>query len=576
MPAVVGTTYSLSRGCLRSNEEATVTTQLQHALVRVRKHDGEPVGAGLLVADRLVLTCAHVINQALGVADESQIQPSEAVRLDFPFLPSEPYMAKVVRWIPVAQDGSGDIAGLALSTAPPPGADAIQLVAQAELWDTDFRVLGFPAGYDNGVYSHGRIRGQLAHGYVQLEAEGEFKTLPGFSGSSVWNEQANGVVGIVVAADRNPKIKVGFMIPTTALAAAWDVLQPREQLPVPKEDFPPRVGGAVAPTSPFYIPREADALATRLIKQGGVTLGIRGARQTGKSSLLASIIAQAREAGKQVGYINFQSSFGTEDFADAGAFYKRFFATLSEDLGLDDHTDKDNAWNARRANNQNGTRYLTQYLLRQIHQPLVLALDEVDLLYEADFCSDFFAMLRGWHNDRASRPALRDLDIVLVASTEVNAFIKNPYQSPFNVVTSLYLRDFDATQVGRLNTLHNNCLGPDALQQLHALLNGHPYLVRQALYCVATGQHDAESLFACALRTDATGPFADHLRHYESILDERDDLWQGFKQVLHYQTRPHMPVHYALIALGLTHETAQGAAPRNALYADFFNARLDR
>jgi hypothetical protein len=553
-----------------------MTTQLQHAIVRVRKHDGEPVGAGLLVADRLVLTCAHVINQALGLADDSQAQPHETVCLDFPFLPTEPYLAQVVRWIPVAHDGSGDIAGLALSAAPPSGAAPIQLVAQADLWDTDFRVQGFPAGYDDGIYSHGRIRGYLANGYVQLEAEGELKTLPGFSGSPVWSEQANGVVGIIVAADRNPKIKLGFMIPTTALAAAWDVLQSRAQWPVPKADFLPTVGGAVAPTSPFYITREADAQAARLIKQGGVTLAIRGARQIGKSSLLASIIAQASEAGKQVGYINFQSSFDMEDFADAGAFYKLFFATLSEELALDDRTDENNAWNAKRANNQNGTRYLTQYLLRQMHQPLVLALDEVDRLYQADFCSDFFAMLRGWHNDRASRPALKDLDIVLVASTEVNAFIKDPHQSPFNVATSLYLRDFDATQVSRLNTLHNNCLGPDALQELHALLNGHPYLIRQALYCVATAQHDTESLFACALRTDETGPFADHLRHYESILDERDDLWQGFKQVLYHQTRPHTPVHYALIALGLTRETAQGAVPRNALYTRFFTARLNR
>jgi hypothetical protein len=307
-----------------------------------------------------------------------------------------------------------------------------------------------------------------------------------------------------------------------------------------------------------------------------VTLAIRGAHQIGKSSLLAGIIAQASEAGKKVGYINFQSSFDMEDFADAGAFYKLFFATLSEELGLDDHTDENNAWNAKRANNQNGTRYLTQYLLKQIRQPLVLALDEVDRLYQADFCSDFFAMLRGWHNDRALRPVLRNLDIVLVASTEVNAFIKDPHQSPFNVATSLYLRDFDVTQVSRLNTLHNNCLGPDTLQQLHTLLNGHPYLIRQALYCVATAQHDAQSLFACALRTDATGPVASHLRHYESILDEREDLWQGFKQVLHHQTRPPTPLHYALLALGLTRETAQGAAPRNALYRHFFTARLSK
>jgi hypothetical protein len=201
-------------------------------------------------------------------------------------------------------------------------------------------------------------------------------------------------------------------------------------------------------------------------------------------------------------------------------FYKLFFATLRR-VSVGRRIDENNAWNARRANNQNGTRYLTQYLLRQLQHPLVLALDEVDRIYQADFCSDFFAMLRSWHNDRALRPALRDLDLVLVASTEVNAFIKDPHQSPFNVATSLYLRDFDATQVGRLNMLHNNCLRPDALQQLHALLNGHPYLIRQALYCVATAQHDAQSLFACALRTDepAPSPIITSLRVYP---DERD------------------------------------------------------
>ena len=554
-----------------------MTTQLEHALVRVRTHDGTPVGAGVLVDQGLVLTCAHVINQALGVADDNQAQPSKVIRLDFPFLSPEPYAAEVVHWIPVATDGSGDIAGLKLSAVPPSGANPIPLVVQAELWDTDFRVQGFPAGYDNGVYSHGRIRGQLANDYVQLEAEGEFKTLPGFSGSPVWSAEANGVVGIVVAADRNPKIKVGFMIPTTALATAWDVLRPRGQWPVPRADLLPTVGGAVAPTSPFYITREADARATRLMQQkGGVTLAIRGARQIGKSSLLARIIAQARAMGKQVGYINFQSSFNTKYFADADVFYKHFFATLSEELGLDERTDEDSVWNPRRANNQNGTRYLTQYLLRQISQPLVLALDEVDRLYQATFCSDFFAMLRGWHNDRALRPALHNLDVVLVASTEVHAFIKDPNQSPFNVATSLYLRDFDETQVRRLNTLHDNCLGTAALQQLHALLKGHPYLTRQALYCVAAGQHDAESLFACALRTDEAGPFVSHLRHYESILDQRDDLWQGLKQVLHHQTRPHTSVHYALIALGLTQETVQGVVPRNALYTHFFTARLNR
>jgi hypothetical protein len=229
----------------------------------VRKHDGEPIGAGLLVADRLVLTCAHVINQALGMADESQAQPSEAVRLDFPFLPAEPYMAKVVRWIPVAQNGSGDIAGLALSAAPPSGAAPMQLVVQAELWDTDFRVLGFPAGYDNGVYSHGSIRGQLAHDYVQLEAEGGSnaprlqRIRYGASGKRrSWS---------VVAADRNPKSS-RFHDSCDRIGHRLGRTQPRAQWLFPKRIFSHSRGRSCT-TSPFYIARSRCTRAARLIKQ---------------------------------------------------------------------------------------------------------------------------------------------------------------------------------------------------------------------------------------------------------------------------------------------------------------------
>ena len=42
---------------------------LDASLVRIRSADGRVLGAGFLVGERQILTCAHVVSQALDLAD---------------------------------------------------------------------------------------------------------------------------------------------------------------------------------------------------------------------------------------------------------------------------------------------------------------------------------------------------------------------------------------------------------------------------------------------------------------------------------------------------------------------------
>jgi hypothetical protein len=80
---------------------------------------GTPVGIGALVGDRHILTCAHVVNAALGRDTKDQAKPDGAVTLDFPFAPRTggPLRARVVCWVPPPADGRAgdDIAGLELT-----------------------------------------------------------------------------------------------------------------------------------------------------------------------------------------------------------------------------------------------------------------------------------------------------------------------------------------------------------------------------------------------------------------------------------------------------------------------------
>src|SRR5712692_7561088 len=202
---------------------------LDTSLVRIRTADGRVVGAGFLVGDRHILTCAHVVSQALNLPDHSLNPPQGVVSLDFPLVsPRTLLTASVVQWCPPLSDGRGDIAGLELQCDPPAGAEVVHFAPAEDVWEHPFRVFGFPAGYDDGVWATGRLLGRQATDWIMIEdvkAQG-FAVAPGFSGTAVWDTQLQGVVGMVVAASRPADTKTAFVIPLDVLVAAWPLIEP--------------------------------------------------------------------------------------------------------------------------------------------------------------------------------------------------------------------------------------------------------------------------------------------------------------------------------------------------------------
>jgi hypothetical protein len=58
--------------------------ELKPCIVRIRRPTGEVTGAGFLVGEKHILTCAHVLAEALGIAQDQVDLPEESVQLDFP------------------------------------------------------------------------------------------------------------------------------------------------------------------------------------------------------------------------------------------------------------------------------------------------------------------------------------------------------------------------------------------------------------------------------------------------------------------------------------------------------------
>lgn len=329
--------------------------------------------------------------------------------------------------------------------------------------------------------------------------------------------------------------------------------------------------GVVDLQSPFYVTRPADSTALAAITRQGVTITIKGPEQMGKSSLLFRTVDAAARAGKKVAFIDFQI-IEKKVLKDAEFFLREFCQLISNELGLEDQDDT--YWRVPLSFGQRCTRYMSQHVLERSGQPIVLAMDEVDVLFDSPFRADFFGMLRSWHNSRGLSPLWKQLDLLLVTSTEPYQFIDNMNQSPFNVGEVLELEDFTAEQVADLNRRHGSPLQPSEVTLLTDLLGGHPYLVRRALYLLASRTMNTDQFFTQAAHEH--GPFGAHLRRHLMRLNGREDLVAALLEVITKHTCSDERLFHRLRGAGLVRrEDAQRVLPRCALYADYFKERLD-
>ena len=104
-------------------------------------------------------------------------------------------------------------------------------------------------------------------------------------------------------------------------------------------------------------------------------------------------------------------------------------------------------------------------------------------------------------------------------------------QSPFNVGTSIELPEFNQAQTQELIKRHKLSWTDTQIDQLIAIVGGHPHLVRIALYQIARGRITIDKL----LKTVANekGAYAEHLRRHLHNLQEHPKLAYSNKSSQH-------------------------------------------
>ncbi|MCW3098378.1 MAG: hypothetical protein JWL77_3996 [Chthonomonadaceae bacterium] len=331
-------------------------------------------------------------------------------------------------------------------------------------------------------------------------------------------------------------------------------------------------GGAVLLESPFYIARDADtALYTAIQHRESIVL-LKGARQTGKSSLLARGLQFARQSGRTVYHIDCEQ-FSPEDLVSRDQFYLRMIALLAEQAEQEFVPETD--WKAHLGANGNLERFLRRRILGSTRTPILWALDGVDRLFKTGYYNEFFALLRGLHSRRATEPDVpwNRLTILIAAATEAHLYIRDLSQSPFNVGTRITLEDFDPVQCAELLRSYGLKTTNDVEQQnLRELLGGHPYLLARGLQEMRDRDIDSAAFAQLALRPD--GPYHDHLEGILRLLSADANLHTDLRSVL--DGHPCSPAGFFRLRTAgiLSGNSVEDAHLRCGLYARYFGLYL--
>jgi hypothetical protein len=330
--------------------------------------------------------------------------------------------------------------------------------------------------------------------------------------------------------------------------------------------------GRVSLSSPFYIervPHETRCYAE--IVKPGAFIHIQAPRQMGKTSLMGRILAYATGLGYQTASLNLQRA-DQSILANLDKLLRWFAYEVSYKLKLKPKLD--DYWDEDLGSKASCTNYFQDYLLAQINSPLVLAVDEVNEIFQyPQIARDFLSLLRSWYEEAKDNEIWQKLRLLVINSTETYVSL-NINESPFQVGIHIQLHSLTWEQVQNLAQRHRLNLSIGDLAQLMWLVAGHPYLLRVAFYHLAQETWTLEELLQTA--ASDTGIYSEHLHQKSWYLQQDSELAAAFEKVL----RAKAPVEleqvqaFKLHSIGLVNMQDKLAMISCDLYQQYFSNHL--
>ena len=355
-------------------------------------------------------------------------------------------------------------------------------------------------------------------------------------------------------------------------------LRDRFSLGKPEPEFP---GRPVALDSPFYIPQLSiqEQCAREILKPSSL-VRIKAPKKMGKTSLLRRILATGEKQGYKTVYIDLRKEADRSKLDDLDRFLRWFCAIVSRKLELPAQLDD---WDSELYGSKQCCFDYFQNLLEQLDVPLILAIDEIDVLFPyPQTAEEFFALLRAWFEEANDPKTWGKLRQAIAYSTElyINLSIN---QSPFNVGLPVPLPKLTAGKVHLLAQRYGLKWSLDGeVQSLMQLVGGHPHLIQLAFYHLYQGEMTLEALLKTALTLD--GIYRNHLQYLWDNLQEsststtanQPSIVESLKQVITAQggVKLEPEASYKLQGLGLVELEQNQVKMSCELYRNYFRERL--
>lgn len=395
-----------------------------------------------------------------------------------------------------------------------------------------------------------------------------------------WYDPANTEVAAVEATTAEvatARVQAKSAILEAEIPEAVAVLSPPQNIEPDASDEPFLQVETSGPDFSLYVERPAiEAVCDQTVETAGGLLRIKAPQHMGKTALLTRVLWHATQQGYQTVCLSFQLA-DRAVFSDLNTFLKWFCAVVSRELSIDGPIDQ--SWQDIFSGSYNATCYFQDRLLSTITSPLVLALDNTDLVFEhEEIATDFCKLLRNWHDlprrsDRNS-PIWQKLRLVIVHATEIYGALDINASPLAGVGVLVDLPEFTLEQVQDLVQQYKFSWSQAEIQQLTDLVGGHPYLLQLGLEQI---QRQSVSLdqFLQTASTEA-GIYSNHLRQQLSHLEQNPELIQVFREVvMAKQTIPVKPAQaFKLQSMGLVHLEGNYAKPRCVLYRKYFSNSL--
>ncbi|WP_013321534.1 AAA-like domain-containing protein [Gloeothece verrucosa] len=357
---------------------------------------------------------------------------------------------------------------------------------------------------------------------------------------------------------REPEIEAG---------QTWQLLHEGPELPE----------GQVPLHSDFYVERSPiESECYKAILQPGALIRIKAPRRMGKTSLMMRILTQAARQRYNTVALSLQLA-DSNLLQNLDKFLQWFCANVT--LGLQLPNKLSDYWDDMFGSKISCKIYFEEYLLAKTNPPIILALDDVDRLFQyRDLADDFFGLLRAWHEEAKNREIWQKLRLIVAHSTEVYIPL-NVNQSPFNVGLPIELPTLTAEQVFNLAHKHQLDWSMEQAEKFCSFVGGNPYLIRLAMYHIWHEDTTLEELLTDSPMSD-DNIYRHHLtRQLWNLQQQNEGLEQGLAKVV-LSSKPielDLIQAFQLQSLGLVRFQSKGNTVSSScqLYTQYFQAYFE-